>query len=75
MNQEEVRKAFQSVFGSWAGTLVAQGRADEEIADLLNTVTPGITAHCDADVAKVALRAKDVILTNLPKLRAIIPTS
>lgn len=73
MNQDEVRKAFQSVLGSWAGTLIAQGRSDEDIAALLNTITPGITNNCAPDVAKVALRAKDVILSNLPKLRAFIP--
>lgn len=74
MNQDEVRKAFQAIFGSWAGTLIALGRSDEDIADVLNTTIPGITGHCTPDVVKVALRAKDVILSNLPKLRSALDT-
>lgn len=64
---DNCRRAFQAIYGSWAGTLICQGRDDDAIAALLNSSAPGLEGQGDATA--VAARARANILSHLPQLR------
>lgn len=68
-----MRKTFQAVYGSWAGTLVAAGRSDDDIRAILESSTTGIDSIDDEPEARrSAHRARENMLANLPIIRRTI---
>lgn len=66
----EVQKVFQSVYGSWAGTMIAGKRSDEDIRmHLMSGVLAAIDDVDGNGPAAAAERARRVILRDLPTIR------
>jgi hypothetical protein len=64
----DCRRGFRAVYGSWAGTLICQGRDDIAIVALLKTSEMGLK-DIGPGVAAVAARARDNIIAHPPELR------
>jgi hypothetical protein len=62
------RRAFQAIYGSWAGTLICQGRDDVTVIAILKSSEAGL-AGVGTEVAAVAARARTNIIAHLPELR------
>lgn len=65
---DNCRRGFQAVYGSWAGTLIGQGRTDDDIVAILESSACGLEG---TGVEGIATRARDNILRNLPRLREV----
>lgn len=63
---DNCRRGFQAVYGSWAGTLIGQGRTDADVAAILESSACGLEG---TGVEGIATRARNTVLRNLPRLR------
>jgi len=72
---EHLRKAMQTIYGAWAGSMVAAGRSDEEIALVLKSSLMVLDIHDNPLLAAVARTLKTATKPAALKLmRGNIPT-
>ena len=64
-----MRKTIQAIYGSWAGSLLAAGRTDDEVRDILESSIPGINMANEPEACAAAHRARETILLKLPEIR------
>lgn len=66
LDRDSVRRGFQVIYASWAGTLIVRGLSDD-IVPILESTQPGFESVPEAK--EVAARARAIVIHNLGQLR------